>query len=178
VSYEILSSIIRKHEYTGRTNTLNIAFNTNPPPGFDYVVPTGKLELSDFERGNTAQNFRAFVGLLWSILSFFCPPRWKRACASVLELRSKPSVDVLVSFFLSKSCMSHSVQSLVSHVIDGLVGLPVLCLFGLPVMDVELFDRWVFLSITPLLQMMMMLQQLPHPQQPKQVGTLTALTTS
>lgn len=47
-------------------------------------------------------------------------------------VRVKSSVDILV--FLSKSCMSSSIQSLVSHVSDGLVGLPVfLCLVGLPV---------------------------------------------
>lgn len=53
------------------------------------------------------------------------------------------------------------------HVVGGLVGLSVLCLVSLPVMD---FIRWVFLSMTPLLQMMM-LQPVPHPQHPKQVGT-------
>lgn len=85
--------------------------------------------------------------------------------------QAKLSVDILVSFSLSKRCMSCSIQSLVSHVINGLVGLPVLCLVGLPVMDLELFDRWVYLSMTPLLQMMMMLQPLPHLQHPQQVGT-------
>lgn len=64
--------------------------------------------------------------------------------------------------------MSSSI--LVPHVIDGLVGPPVLCLVGLPVM--ELSDRWVYLSMTHLLQVMMMPQPLPHPQHPKQVGTL------
>lgn len=62
-------------------------------------------------------------------------------------------------------------SSLVSHVINGLIGLPVLCLVGLQVMDLELFDRWVYLSLTPLLQMMMMLRPLPHHQHPNQVGT-------
>lgn len=57
-------------------------------------------------------------------------------------------------------------QSLDSHVIVGLVGLPM--------MDLELFDRWVYLSMTPLLQMMMM-QPLSHPQHLKQVGTNTTL---
>lgn len=44
-------------------------------------------------------------------------------------------------------------------------------LVGLPVMDL---DRWVCLSLTPLLQMMRVLTN--HAQQPKQVGTSTALT--
>lgn len=46
-----------------------------------------------------------------------------------------------------------------------------LYLFDLSVMDMELFDRWVYLSMTLLLQMMMLLQPLPHPQNPMQVGT-------
>lgn len=33
-------------------------------------------------------------------------------------------------------------------------------------------NRWVHLSMTPLLQMMMRLPPMPHPQHPKQVGTL------
>lgn len=76
----------------------------------------------------------------------------------------------------SSCCMLSSLHlSLLSHATNGLFGLPVLCLVGLPVMDMELFDRWVYLSMKPLLQMMMMLQPLPHPQLPKQVGILTAL---
>lgn len=42
---------------------------------------------------------------------------------------------------------------------------------GLPVMNLEVFDRWVYLSLTPLLQMRMVLQLLCHAQHPKQVGT-------
>lgn len=61
--------------------------------------------------------------------------------------------------------MSRPIQSLVSHVWS------VLCLVGLPVMDLEHFDRWVCLSMTPLLQMMMMRQPLAPPQRPQQVGT-------
>lgn len=54
----------------------------------------------------------------------------------------------------SKSCLA--------CVIDGFVGLPV--------MDWEP-DRWVYLSMTPLFQMMMLLWPLAHRQHHHQVGT-------
>lgn len=77
-------------------------------------------------------------------------------------------VDCLVSCPISKSCMLCHVQSLVSSRMSHPI---VLCLVGLSVMDLELFDRWVYVSITPLLQTkMMMLQPIPHPHRPQQVG--------
>lgn len=78
----------------------------------------------------------------------------------------KPNHQLMVSFHSSRSrAACHNPFKVLSRMWS------MAWLVGLPVMDLGLFDRWVYLSLTPLLQMMMVLQPLCHAQHLKQVGT-------